>query len=200
MAKCEFFYDFSSPFAYLGASQIERVCAGHELVWKPFLLGALFNEIGTPTVPLSTFAPAKVSLAMKDQYRWAEHWGVDFQFPNLFPQKSITALRLALQADEGKIAALSLSLFELMWVKNGDLNDIEALSSVLRVHGFDAEMMLAGTQDPVVKAKLKTNTDEAIQRGVCGAPTCIIGDLVFWGQDRFEFVKKALEGWRPKEG
>jgi len=200
MASCEFFYDFSSPFAYLGATQVERICEGHEVVWRPFLLGALFNEIGTPTVPLATFAPAKASLAMKDQYRWAEHWGVPFSFPDHFPQKSIMALRLALQAPQDKIAALSVSLFELMWVHNGDLNNLEALTKILEGHQLDAQAMIAGTQQADIKAQLKANTDEAIRRGVCGAPTCIVGDLVFWGQDRFEFVRKALDGWVPKEG
>ena len=197
---CEFYYDFSSPFAYLGASQVERVCEGHAVVWKPFLLGALFNEIGTPTVPISTFAPAKAQLAIKDQYRWAEHWDVAFEFPTEFPQKSVTALRLALQAPEEARGALSMSLFELMWVNKGSLNDQEALTRVLDKHGFDAPAMLAGTQDPAVKEQLKANTSEAVARGICGAPSFVVGELVFWGQDRFEFVKKALDGWEPRHG
>ena len=200
MAVCEFFYDFSSPFAYLGATQVERVCAGHEVKWRPFLLGALFKEIGTPVVPLHSYSPAKAQLALKEQYRWAEHWGVELEFPEEFPQKSVTALRLALQAPEEKRGALSLALFELMWVHNGSLNDVQSLTKILTQHGFDSEAMLAGTQDPAVKQKLKDNTAEAVSRGVCGAPSFLVGDVLFWGQDRFEFVKKSLEGWKPKRG
>ena len=200
MAVCEFYYDFSSPFAYLGASQVEQVCSGHTVLWKPFLLGALFNEIGTPTVPISTFAPAKAQIAIKDQYRWAEYWDVPFAFPEEFPQRSVTALRLALQAPDEQRGALSMSLFELMWVKNGSLNDQTALTQILEKHGFDAAAMLGRTQELAVKEKLKANTSEAVERGICGAPSYVVGDLVFWGQDRFEFVKKALGGWIPRHG
>jgi 2-hydroxychromene-2-carboxylate isomerase len=200
MATCEFFYDFSSPFAYLGATQVQRVCGEHDVVWRPFLLGALFNEIGTPTVPLATFPAAKAQLAMKDQFRWAEHWGVRFEFPEQFPQKSVTALRLALQAPESIRGALSLSLFELMWVHNGDLNDETALRAIVERHGLDAQDLLSGTQNPEIKAKLKENTDEAVRRGICGAPSFVVGDLVFWGQDRLDFVRKALDGWIPVRG
>lgn len=200
MAKCDFFYDLSSPFAYLGATQVEAACEGHEVVWRPFLLGALFKTIGTPIVPLATFAPAKAALAMKDQYRWAEHLGVKFNFPSLFPQKTVTPLRIALQCPPDLIGPVSISLFEVMWVHDGDLNDETTLRQVIEKHGLDADALLAGTQDPAVKAQLKTNTDEAIAKGICGAPSFVVGETVFWGQDRLHFVKKALEGWVPLDG
>jgi len=200
MAVCEFFYDFSSPFAYLGATQVERVCAGHTVVWRPFLLGALFKEIGTPVVPIATFVPAKAAIAMQDQYRWAEHWGVPLEFPDQFPQKSVKALRLVLQIDAEKRGPLSLSLFELMWAHNGELNDEASLRRILERHNLDADHMLTKTQDPSIKQKLKDNTAEAVTRGICGAPSYIVNELVFWGQDRFEFVQKALNGWVPQKG
>lgn len=200
MAVCEFFYDFSSPFAYLGATQVERVCEGHTVIWRPFLLGALFKNIGTPVVPIATFSPAKASIAMKDQYRWAEHWNVPLEFPDQFPQKSVTALRLVLQIDPEKRGPLSLSLFELMWAENGDLNDEASLRRILNQHELNADEMLANTQDPEIKQKLKDNTAEAEEKGICGAPSYVVNDLVFWGQDRFEFVQKALNGWVPRKG
>jgi len=197
MATCEFYYDFSSPFAYLGATQIERACEGHTVVWKPFLLGALFKEIGTPIVPLEVFAPAKTQHAMADMHRWAEDLAVTFRFPSSFPQRSVTALRVALQAPPDKIGPLSLSLFEVMWVDDGDLTDVETLSRVITDHGLNPTELLEGSQKLEVKAALKANTDRAIAKGVCGAPSMVVGDLVFWGQDRLHFVKKALDGWIP---
>ena len=200
MATCEFYYDFSSPFAYLGATQVERVCEGHTVIWRPFLLGALFKEIGTPVVPIATFSPAKAALAMKDQYRWAEHWDVPLEFPEKFPQKSVTALRLVLQLDAEKRGPLSMSIFELMWAENGDLNDEASLRRILEKHGLDADEMLKNTQDPVIKQNLKEETAAAVEKGICGAPSYVVNGLVFWGQDRFEFIQKALNGWVPRRG
>lgn len=198
MATCELFYDFSSPFSYLAATQVERECAGHRVVWRPFLLGALFKTIGTPIVPLHSFSAAKQALLLKDQYRWAEHWGVEFSFPSRFPQRTVTALRVAIQAPEDKIGPLSIALYRVMWVEDGDLEDRGTLARVINAQGLDAERLLAGAEDEAVKAKLKANTDEAVARGLCGAPSLVVGDLVFWGQDRFEMVKRALAGWVPK--
>lgn len=200
MGTCEFFYDFSSPFAYLGATQIQKVCEGHTLIWRPFLLGALFKSIGTPIVPLATFPAAKARLAIQDQYRWADHLGIPFVFPKKFPQNSVNALRVVLQAPEAVVPALSLDLFEEVWARDGDIEDPATLGAVAARHGLDAEAVLAGCQDPAVKAKLRANTEEAAARGICGAPSCIVGERVFWGQDRLEFVRRALEGWDPPYG
>ena len=198
MARCEFFYDFSSPFAYLGATQMQRVCEGHELVWRPFFLGGLFKTIGTPPVPLATFPEAKARLVMFDQYRWADHWGVDFKFPSRFPQLTVKPLRVVLQVPEDKIGPLSLAFFDVMWVNDGDLTDEATLGQVIEAQGLDADALLAGTRDPAVKARLLDNTDEAARRGVVGAPTSIVNDMVFWGQDRLDFVRRALDGWQPR--
>ncbi|MFO0727186.1 MAG: 2-hydroxychromene-2-carboxylate isomerase [Myxococcota bacterium] len=198
MARCDFFFDFSSPFAYLGSTQVERICQGHELVYRPFLLGGLFKEIGTPMVPLSTFPPAKAALSVKDQHRWAEHWGVEFNFPQKFPQRTVTPLRLVLAASPELTPALVSALFRVMWVHDGDLEDRATLATVLEKLGLDAEALLAKTEDPAVKDALKKNTSDAVEAGICGAPSFVVNGLVFWGQDRLDFVKKALEGWVPK--
>lgn len=198
MARCDFFYDFSSPFAYLAATQVERAFAGHELVWRPFLLGALFKEIGTPIVPLHAYVPAKQRMLLLDQFRWAEHWGVPLRFPQKFPQRSVLALRLALAAPPGRIAPLSLELFRVMWVEDGDLEDRAQLGAVLERQGLDPARLLAEAESEPIKAKLRANTDEAVRLGLCGAPSFVVGGLVFWGQDRLDFVRRALDGWVPK--
>lgn len=197
MTVLEFFYDFSSPFAYLGATQVERLAEGHTLVWRPFLLGALFKTIGTPLVPLETFAPAKLALVNKDQYRWAEHWGVPLCMPSTFPQRSVLALRVALQAPPELIGPLSLSLFRIMWVDDGNLEDPAQLARAIAEHGLDPEALLAGAESPEIKAKLRANTDEAVAIGLCGAPSAVIDGRIYWGQDRMHFVEKALAGWVP---
>jgi 2-hydroxychromene-2-carboxylate isomerase len=204
MATCEFFYDFSSPFSYLAATQIERVCRGHELIWRPFLLGALFKAIGTPVVPIQSFAPAKSALLLADQFRWAEHWGVELEQPSRFPQRSVLALRVALQVPKDRLPEVSLALFRTMWVEDGNLEDPASIAAVLTRLGLDADRLIAGAETPEIKDRLRQNTDQAVARGVCGAPTCIVThagskDLVFWGQDRLHFVERALAGWVPRK-
>ncbi len=198
MSKCEFFYDFSSPFSYLGATQVERITAGHELVWKPMLLGALFSSIGSPIVPLATWPETKARHALYDAYRWADHWGVRFQWPKKFPQKTVTSLRAALAVEPARIGAVSLGFFEAMWVHDQDLEDDTVVAAVLRARGLDADAILAETKTAVGKQRLFATTEEAGRRGIPGAPAFIVDEQIFWGQDRLHFVQKALEGWRPK--
>jgi 2-hydroxychromene-2-carboxylate isomerase len=198
MARCEFFFDFSSPFAYLGATQIERVAAGHALIYRPFLLGALFKEIGTPIVPLATFPPQKAALAVKDQHRWAEHWGVEFNFPAKFPQRSVLALRLALAAPPEAMREVVAALFRVMWVNDGDLEDKAQLTAALTELRLDAPALLARAEDPDIKELLRKNTADAVTLGICGAPSFVVDGRVYWGQDRLDFVKKALDGWVPR--
>src|SRR5208282_4043454 len=91
----ELYWDFSSPFAYLGSTQAEALAArtGTTLVWRPMLLGAVFKAIGAPDAPILTWSEAKRSYFFKDLARWAEHWDVPFRFPSRFPMMTVKALR-----------------------------------------------------------------------------------------------------------
>lgn len=195
---CELYYDFSSPYSYLAATQAQRICAGHELVWRPMLLGALFNAIGTPTVPIATFPEAKARHTILDLFRWAEHWGVELIWPRKFPQKTVTALRAALLSGPEDIARVSLAIFREMWAHDGDLEDDRTIARVLEAEGLDGASIVERTRAPEGKQRLFDATDAAIRAGVPGAPTFIVGDQLFWGQDRMHFVEKALKGWRPR--
>lgn len=191
-AEVTFYYDFSSPYAYLGATQIERVAAaaGARARWRPILVGALFNRIGTPTVPLDQFPAPRRAYVMRDLLHWAAHWGVPLRWPSRFPMRTVTALRLALatEAAGGDLAAVSHALFCAYWVDDRDLAD----PRVLRDFGE-----LAGAETPAVKEALRASTDEAIAAGVCGVPSFVVRDHLFWGQDRLELVARALAGWDP---
>jgi 2-hydroxychromene-2-carboxylate isomerase len=184
-----FYYDFSSPFAYLGATQIERVAQeqGATVRWRPILLGALFKQIGTPDVPLAEFPAAKKSYYLRDLVHWAAHWGVPFRWPSRFPMRTVAPLRLALAAGE-QIAAVSQALFRAYWVDDRDISD----PAVLAEFGE-----LARTEDAAIKAALRANTDEAIAAGVCGVPAFVVRGHLFWGQDRLELVSRTLAGWDP---
>ena len=201
--KIEFWYDFSSPWTYLASTQVEGVArrAGGELHWRPMLLGAVFKQVGTPDIPALAMPEAKRDYYTRELDLWAEHWGVPFRFTTRFPMRTVKALRLALAAGD-RIAELSHALFGALWVDDRDISDDSVLADILTAGGFDAPAMLEQVQQPEAKQKLIDATGEAVRRGIFGAPSFIVGhpegDVLLWGQDRFELVEKVLGGWRPK--
>lgn len=200
--QLEVFFDYSSPFGYLASTQVERIARAHgaELVWKPFLLGALFKEIGTPLVPIAEMPEAKRRYTLLDMDRWAKHWGVPLSFPTRFPLRTVKPLRITLAAaDEGARARIIHRVMRGCWVEDGDPDD----DAQLRTWCAEADVppaLVDATREPAMKDALKRATSEAVSRGVPGVPTFFVGEAMFWGQDRLDFVEKALDGWRPKEG
>ncbi|HLU67277.1 MAG TPA: 2-hydroxychromene-2-carboxylate isomerase [Kofleriaceae bacterium] len=195
----QFWYDFSSPFSYLAATQAQAVAdrAGAALEWRPMLLGAVFRDSGTANVPLLAMSESKRRWVASDLKLWASWWGVPFRFASKFPQKTVTALRLALLAGD-RIAELSLAMFRAMWASGQDLEDPAVLRAVVDRLGLDGEAMLARTQDPEVKQRLIDSTGEAVRRGIFGAPTFVVArggaEMLFWGQDRLGLVERAAAG------
>jgi 2-hydroxychromene-2-carboxylate isomerase len=192
MNEVTFYYDFSSPFAYLGATQIERIAKEQaaRVRWRPILLGALFKQIGTPMVPLDDFPAAKRAYMLRDLMHWAAHWDVPFRWPSRFPMRTVAPLRLALatEAAGGDLAALSLALFRAYWVDDRDLAD----PSVLRDFGD-----VTAIETPAIKDALRARTDEAVAAGVCGVPSFRVREHLYWGQDRLALVSRTLAGWDP---
>jgi 2-hydroxychromene-2-carboxylate isomerase len=200
-----FYYDFSSPYAYLGATQVERVAqaAQARVRWRPILVGALFRRIGTPDVPLDDFPAPKRAYTMRDLGHWAAHWAVPFRWPSRFPMRTVAALRLALAAEAagGDLAAVSQALFSAYWVDDRDLADPAVLRAVASAAGVAAATIdRALAPDPALKQALVDNTDEAIAAGVCGVPSFRVRGHLFWGQDRLDLVARTLDGWDPPSG
>ncbi|MBV69929.1 MAG: hypothetical protein CMH52_01145 [Myxococcales bacterium] len=199
-----FYHDFSSPFSYLAATQIEQVVAGHgaTLQWRPILLGALFREIGTPDVPLFEMSEPKRRYMSTDLGDWAQFWGVDFSFPSSFPIRTVQPLRAALVEP-----SLTGAIYRAAWAEGRVIDDPAVLADIIAEAGFDAESVLAKTTDATVKAALRDNTEEARQIGACGVPTFHLihpkaehDPLLLWGQDRIHMLERALLGWHPDCG
>ncbi|MEQ9319406.1 MAG: 2-hydroxychromene-2-carboxylate isomerase [Polyangiaceae bacterium] len=207
MAHLDFYFDYSSPFAYLGATQVGAVAKRHDaqLNLEPFFLGGLFKSIGTPLVPFAEMPQPKQKLAMKDMYRWAEYWDVPFNFPSRFPMNTIAALRMTLQLSNDAMEPFMLAVFRAYWGEDRDINAPDVLQGLAADLGLDGTALLEGCQNPAIKDKLKAATEGAAEAGLVGAPTFVVreGDeagVMFWGQDRLLMVEKALDGWRPKSG
>ncbi|MGE5182134.1 MAG: 2-hydroxychromene-2-carboxylate isomerase [Acidobacteriota bacterium] len=204
-ATLDVYFDVASPFAYLGLTQLPRLAEVCGVVprLRPILLGALFRAIGQVDVPLHAMPPAKQRYTLAEMTRWARWWGVPFEMPRKFPQRTVAAQRLCLIArDERGFAdacRLAIALGRAMWAERRDLEDDATLAGVLGDAGLPREW-LERTREPAVKAALAGETAAAQAAGVFGVPTWIVDGLVVWGQDRLELVMRALGGWRPVHG
>ncbi len=206
--ELEIWFDYSSPYAYLGATQAARVAAakGARLQWRPFLLGGLFKAIGTADVPLLAMPAAKQRWVAAELERWSRRWGVPYRFASRFPMNTVAALRVTLIVPPEDRARLVLPLFRALWLDDRDLADKAELARIVDGAGFDGAALVGKCDDPAIKQALRDATDEARAIGVCGAPCFRVrtqGDLqgtLFWGQDRLALVERALDGWRPRAG
>ncbi|HEU4727890.1 MAG TPA: 2-hydroxychromene-2-carboxylate isomerase [Kofleriaceae bacterium] len=199
------YFDVSSPFAYLGLTQLPALAAtGIAPRLVPILLGALFRDIGQANVPWFAMPAPKQRYFGLEMQRWASWWGQPFEQPRKFPQRTIAAQRLCiLAAAEGWETGLgvAIALARGLWAEQRDLEDEATLRAILEAAEVPADRAgawLAGTQDPAIKAQLAANTTAAVQAGVFGVPTFVVdGKHLFWGQDRLELVARALAGWDP---
>lgn len=189
----EIYWDFSSPFAYLGSTQAEALAArtGASLVWRPMLLGGVFKAIGQVDVPLLTWSQAKQRYYYEDLNRWAAYWGVPFKWPTRFPMISLKALRTYLALPEDRRNGFRERTFRAYWAEDRDIADDAVLRDLV---GPGADEVMARTQDPAVKKALIDATQHAVDAGVFGAPTWVVdGKELFWGQDRIPLVERALK-------
>jgi 2-hydroxychromene-2-carboxylate isomerase len=194
MKSFEFWFDFGSPAAYLASTQIAGIEAatGARAVYKPMLLGGVFQATGNHS---PATIPAKGSYIFDDFSRFARRYGVPLTVNPHFPINTLLLMRGAtgLQLrDPDRFMAYCKAMFSAIWVESLDMNDPATVGMALHKAGFDPQALLALANDPAVKDSLKAATQEAVDRGVFGAPTFFVGDQMFWGQDRIDFVKEAL--------
>jgi 2-hydroxychromene-2-carboxylate isomerase len=196
VSHLDFYFDFSSPFAYLGSARIEAVVAdaGATMTWKPLLLGALFKSIGTPVVPIQAFPASKRRHAMVDLTRWADAFEVPLQWPSRFPMNTVKPLRVALQLDD--MAPWVHRVMRAYWAEDRDISSDDVLTGLCAEAGVDPGLV-AETRNPLVKELLRDATQSAQDAGVFGVPTCVVDGQLYWGQDRLDFVRRALDGWNP---
>jgi 2-hydroxychromene-2-carboxylate isomerase len=190
----EFYFDVGSPAAYLAYTQLPHLCAdtGAELLWKPMLLGGVFQATGNRS-PVEV-AP-KGAYMTDDLKRFARRYGVPYEHNPHFPINTLLLMRgaTALQMHEpGRLRAYLDAVFPAIWVEGRNMNEPATVGAVLQQAGFDATRILAMASEQEVKDRLKAVTQEAVARGVFGAPTMFVGSQMFWGQDRLDFVREAL--------
>ena len=191
----EFYFDVGSPAAYLAWTQLPKIVqqAGCEIEYRPFLLGGVFQATGNRS-PMEV--PAKGQYMQDDLQRFARRYGVPFRHNPHFPINTLVLMRgaLGLQMREPqRMVPYVDAVYRAIWVDAKNMNDPATVVAVQQQAGFVPDHLLALTADPAVKDELKVVTQEAVARGAFGAPTFFVGDQMFWGQDRLDFVKEALQ-------
>jgi len=191
----EFYFDVGSPAAYLAWTQLPRIVqeAGSEIEYRPMLLGGVFQATGNRS-PMEV--PAKGQYMQDDLQRFARRYGVPFRHNPNFPINTLALMRmvLGLQLREPqRMVPFVDAVYRAIWVDARNMNDPAVVTQVLQQAGFEPEKLLALANDPAVKDDLKAATQEAVARGVFGSPTFFVGGEMFWGQDRLDFVKEALQ-------
>ncbi|NNB43806.1 2-hydroxychromene-2-carboxylate isomerase [Pseudomonas chlororaphis] len=190
----EFFFDLGSPTSYLAYTQLPKICAqtGSQLIYQPMLLGGVFKATGNAS-PISI--PAKGRYTLQDLARYARRYEVPLAFNPHFPINTLLLMRavtgMQLRHPQRFVAFIDC-LFRALWVEKRNLNDQATVAAVLSEGGFDPLEVLALTNDEEVKNALKDKTEQALQRGVFGAPSMFVDNQLFFGQDRLDFVLEAL--------
>ena len=194
MKSFEFWFDFGSTASYLAWTQLPALesATGATAVYKPMLLGGVFQATGNQS-PANI--PAKGKYIFADFARFAERYGVPFNRNPHFPINTLLFMRgaIALQMKgDPRFTDYCRAVFNSIWVESLNMNDPATAAKALTQAGFDAQALVALASEQTTKDALKTATQAAVDRGVFGAPTFFVGDKMFWGQDRMEFVKEAL--------
>lgn len=192
--RLEFFYDYGSPYSYLADSQLPalRERTGCEIVFRPMLLGAVFKATGNRS-PAQEGVPAKQRYGAVELQRWVAHRGVPFRMNPHFPINTLRLMRAAHAARQrGVFPAFHAAVYPAFWARGENLGDDAVVARVLGDAGLDARALIEAAGADAAKAALRATTDEAVARGVFGAPTCFVGDEMFFGNDRLDFVERAL--------
>lgn len=190
----EYYFDFGSPAAYLASTQLPALATatGATVLWRPMLLGGVFVATGNAS-PASV--PAKGKYIFRDFARFAQRYAVPLKINPFFPINTITLMRIAVGLqlrEDPRFMDYCAAMYRAIWVEEKNMNDPATVASVLQGSGFDASALLALASEQSVKDKLKAETALAVSRGVFGAPTFFVGEQMFWGQDRLDFVREAL--------
>ena len=157
------------------------------------LLGGVFQATGNQS---PAAVPTKGTYTFTDLDRFAKRYGVPFNQNPYFPINTLLLMRGAVglqQQDAARFKVYCSAMFKAIWVDSLNMNDSATVGTALHHAGFDPQALLALANEPVTKDALKSTTQEAVDRGVFGAPTFFVGNQMFWGQDRLDFVKEALQ-------
>ncbi len=196
-APVDIYFDYSSPFAYLGCHRAEQLLGDHAR-WHPMLLGAVFKQVGTPDVPLFQQSAAKRRHTAQDLERQASEVGALYRFPSRFPMRTVLPLRVTIAAKAhlpGGPRRLIHAFFRAYWGEDRDISDPAEIARICAEQGLDGAALLDAANEQAAKDGLFASTSAAVETKIFGAPTFIVhtakGPELFWGGDRLEMAVRA---------
>tara|TARA_A100001011_G_C14200327_1_gene795364 strand:+ start:691 stop:1278 length:588 start_codon:yes stop_codon:yes gene_type:complete len=184
----DFYFDFISPYSFLAHKQIKKIEKKNEIKikFKPILLGGLHNLHG---IKAPAFIPAKAKFMIRDCKLIAEKNKIQFKFNSYFPVKTLNLMRGVLISEEDDFQSYYIDkIFDAIWKDGLNMNDQLIIDKVLKNLEINPKTFILRSSNENVKNLLKEKTNDAFNKGVFGAPTFIVNNKLFWGQDRLEFA------------
>jgi carboxymethylenebutenolidase len=193
----DYYASLNSPWTHLGAARIEAMAAAHGAslrIW-PVDFGTIFPASGG--LPLPKRAPQRQAYRLMELRRWREHLGIPIHIqPKFFPAHELPAAGcvIALRETQGDAPAIRLAhrVLKALWQEEKDTGDAATLAALIQETGLDPDAVMKLGAEPRWAERRKADTQAALERGVFGAPSYVIGDEIFWGQDRLGFVERRL--------
>ena len=201
--EIEYFYSTRSSFTYLGHAEIVRLARKHERrLWhRPVFLAVVVP--GTGGIPFQERHPARLNQAWEDLQRWADHRGIPIQrqdpkhhYGTLeLPSGLVVAAQNDPGVDQAALDALAFEVLAALWRDDRDISDRQVLAELCAQAGLadKAKTLLDRALTDKVQAEIQANSEEAVARGIIGAPSYVVDGEIFFGQDRLDFVARALE-------
>ena len=190
------YFSLVSPWTHLGWDRLHAIARRHGagVAYFPIDTGVVFPATGG--VPLPQRAPERRANRLAELARWKAYLGAeDFNIvPKHFPVPPDQAGQMAIAAREqgADIGGLCRAILRAVWCQERDVADRDTLADIATAEGFDGAALLAAGDDPAMADRYKADSEAAIARGVFGAPTYVVGDQLFWGQDRLDFLDRLL--------
>ncbi len=194
----EFWFEFGSTYSYLSAVRIEDA-EGVQVSWRPFLLGPIFEEQGWNDSPFNVY-PAKGRYMWRDMERLCTKYGIPFARPSRFPRDGLLAARVACLASaklEPWLPEFVRAVFRANFAEDRDIGDAAEIRSILDSLGQPGAQLVEQARAPGNKRRLREQTQRAKELGIFGAPSFMVGEELFWGNDRLE---DALAWAGPRTG
>ena len=191
----DYYFTLISPFTYLGSTRLEEIARKHnaEVRVLPVNYGAIFPKTGG--LPLAKRAPERLAYRLVELERWRDHLDMPLNLqPKFFPAPDQLAACLVIAAGKagGDPLRLAHAIMRAVWTEDRDIADTDTLQAIARETGHDDPHLMAAAQDSGTLATYEAQTEDALSRGVFGAPTYMINGTMFWGQDRLDFVERTL--------
>ena len=192
MSNCiDFYFDIISPYSYIAHKKIQKIKKNHKIIfnYRPILLGGLHNLAGI-TAP--AFNKYKMKNMQSDCELVSKKNDISFKWNSKFPINSLSIMRGYLSVDDNQKENYLDIFFNAYWRDNLDLSSEQEFCNLLDTLEIDSKIFFEKIKQQSIKDNLKKLTSDAFEKEVFGAPTFIINNKIFWGQDRFEYALEEL--------